>query len=443
MADSDAIKPERSGGGSLPFSPHEFQIALRYLKAKRKHGGVAMIAMISFIGIALAVTGLIAVMSIMNGFRTQLFDQLLGSQPHVYVDTRLLDQEDVFRLVDEIEAIPGVKTAGPVIQGQVLAQSERYQAYVQVMSVRPSDLARLDIVLEGDRAGSRTGITHGSLEYFGDGRNGGNGIVLGAGLAVQLGVNVDDRVTFLTTAMRTTPTGRIPTQKAYYVDAIIASGISTIDDTLAFMPLEQGNLFFGRQGVTDLIEIRLDEPTRSSEFVQPIAAIAGPNAAVYDFTGRNPAFFNALQFERMAMRLIMAIVIAIAAMNIVSGLVMLVKNKSRDIAILRTMGTTQASVLRIFLIVGASIGMLGTAAGILLGVLFVWNIDPIQDFLTFVTGTPVWDPSVYYLPRVPAELAWGEVLFVSTFGFAVSLLVTLPPAWRAARLDPVEALRYE
>lgn len=448
MADNSATTPvagtvSEMAGGSIPFSPHEFQIAFRYLRAKRKQGGVAMIAMISFIGIALAVTGLIAVMSIMNGFRSQLFEQLLGSQPHVYVDTRLLDTDDVNRLVEEIEAIPGVKSAGPVVQGQVLAQSDRYQAYVQVLSVRPADLARLDVVVEGDRAGSRTGITHGSLENFGTGRNGGNGIVLGSGLARQLGVNVDDRVTFLTTAMRNTPTGRIPTQKAYYVDAILASGISTVDDTLAFMPIEQGNLFFAKQGVVDLIQIRLDEPELAASFVEPIAQITGPNAAVFDFTGTNPAFFNALQFERMAMRLIMAIVIAIAAMNIISGLVMLVKNKSRDIAILRTMGTTQASVLRIFLIVGASIGMLGTAAGILLGVLFVVNIDPIQDFLTFITGGPVWDPTVYYLYRVPAELAWGEILFVSVFGFAVSLLVTLPPAWRAARLDPVEALRYE
>jgi lipoprotein-releasing system permease protein len=428
--------------GAHPFSPYEFMLAFRYLRARRKHGGVALIAMISFGGITLAVLGLIAVMSIMNGFRAELFNQLLGFQPHVYVDVRNLEPGRVDTLVEEIGAMQGVKSADPVVQGQVMATSERYEIFLQVLAVQPEDLEAMDVIAN-QTPDSPTGLTHGDLSEFGEGNYGGDTVVLGAGVARRLGVTVGDRVTF--TSARAAPTvfGARPQQKAYHVGAVLAAGVSTIDDSVAFMPLDQGRLFFVREEGTDMIHVRLDNPDIASSFVRPIGALAGPNAAVYDYTQLDPAFFNALQFERTAMRLILSIVVAIAAMNIISGLVMLVKNKGRDIAILRTMGATQASVMRVFLIVGASIGVLGTLAGIVLGILFVVNIGPIQDFITWTTGSNPWDPSVYYLYRIPAKLDWGEVGFISVFGFVISLLVTLPPAWRAARLDPVEALRYE
>lgn len=445
MADPSAPDVTSTGAakGAAPFSAYEFMIAGRYLRTKRKHGGVALIAMISFFGIMLAVTGLIAVMSIMNGFRNELFSQLLGFQPHVYVDTYEMGPVRVDQLVNDIEALDGVASAIPVVQGQVMVTSDASEAFIQVLAISPDDLAGLEVIRSGDDPYSRTGLTQGDLSEFGTGLNGGDVIVLGQGVATRLRVQSGDYVTFLTARGNSGPFGVTPRRKAYYVGAVLAAGVSTIDNSLAFMPLDQGQLFFNRQDATDMVHVRLEDPDLAPDYLASVGELAGLNSSVFDYTQLDPAFFNALQFERTAMRLIMAIVVAIAAMNIISGLVMLVKNKSRDIAVLRTMGASQASILRIFLLVGASIGMLGTFAGIILGILFVVNIGPIQDFITWTTGAQVWDPSVYYLYRVPAELDWSEVVFVSVFGFAVSLLVTLPPAWRAARLDPVEALRYE
>lgn len=436
-----AAKPT---GGAGPFSGFEFMLAIRYLRARRKQGGVTLISVISFVGIMLAVTALIAVMSVMNGFRHELLTRLLGVQPHVYVYMPADSPMGTGDFADQIRALDGVRQAGPVAQGQALVTAGRGAAFAQVSGVRAQDFARFDLVTGArgaDEAGG--GIVEGSIEGFGEGRNGGDRIVIGSAMAATLGVRAGDDVTLVSPRGAATALGVTPRSKRYTVAAILTVGVQDLDQILVYMPLEQAALFFNRPEGGDFIDVRVDQPDAPDAVKEAIRAIAPDGTLILDWRGQNQAFWNALQVERIAMRLIMMIIVAIAAMNIISGLVMLVKNKTRDIAILRTMGATRGSVTRIFLIAGAAVGVLGTAAGIVLGLLVVVFIGPIQDFVSLVSGVNIFDPSVYSLYRLPARLDWGEVVFVAFWGFLTALIATLPPSWRAGRIDPVEALRYE
>ncbi|MEQ8405506.1 MAG: lipoprotein-releasing ABC transporter permease subunit [Oceanicaulis sp.] len=445
MADTAETRlPERGAG---PFSAFEFLLAFRYLRARRKQGGVTLISIISFVGIMLAVTALIAVMSVMNGFRHELLTRLLGVQPHVYV---YLPQDaagadgDSGAIADSILQLDGVRQAGPVAVGQALVTSGRQAAFAQVAGVRPQDLRRFDLITGArgaDEAGG--GLVQGSAETFGEGRNGGNEIIIGSAMAGQLGVRAGDSVTLVTPRGAQTALGTTPRSKAYTVAGIITVGVQDLDTILVYMPIEQAALFFNKPAGGDYIDVRIDDPDAPDPVKEAIREITPANTLVFDWRRQNEAFWNALQVERVAMRLILMIIVLIAAMNIISGLVMLVKNKTRDIAILRTMGASQGAVMRIFLIAGAAVGVLGTAAGIVLGLLFTAFIGPIQDFVSWASGTQVFDPSVYSLYRLPARVDWGEVAFVAFWGFFTALLATLPPSWRAGRIDPVEALRYE
>ena len=434
----------KTAGGAGPFSGFEFMLAIRYLRARRKQGGVTLISVISFVGIMLAVTALIAVMSVMNGFRHELLTRLLGVQPHVYVYMAGDSPLGTGDFADQIRALDGVRQAGPVAQGQALVTAGRGAAFAQVSGVRAQDFARFDLVTGArgaDEAGG--GIVQGSIEGFGEGRNGGDLIVIGSAMAATLGVRAGDDVTLVSPRGAATALGVTPRSKRYTVAAILTVGVQDLDQILVYMPLEQAALFFNRPPGGDFIDVRVDTPDDPDAVKAAIRAIAPDGTLILDWRGQNQAFWNALQVERIAMRLIMMIIVAIAAMNIISGLVMLVKNKTRDIAILRTMGATRGSVTRIFLIAGAAVGVLGTAAGIVLGLLVVVFIGPIQDFVSLVSGVNIFDPSVYSLYRLPARLDWGEVVFVAFWGFLTALIATLPPSWRAGRIDPVEALRYE
>jgi lipoprotein-releasing system permease protein len=418
-----------------PFGLWERMLAERYLRAKRSQGGVALISLISFIGITLAVAVLIIVMSVMNGFRSELLGRILGFQGHVFVAGGVLDGPALNPAVQRIRKVPGVLDAIPVVQGQVLAMGPNQVTGAIVRGVTAADLAGTPIIAKN--------MTHGSLKTYGLGDYGGDTIILGDRLAEALGVKTGDALSLVSPAGGATAFGGSPVQKSYTVGGTFTVGMSQYDQAYIYMPLPQAQLFFGREGSVDEIEIRLANPDAAEALKPVIAKAAGPTAVVTDWTQRDTSFWGALKVERSVMRLILLLLIGIAALNIISGLIMLVKNKGRDIAILRTMGAGQGSILRIFIMAGGAVGALGTLAGLVIGVLFCLYISPIQGFVEWATGQQVFASDVYFLSRIPAKVDWTEVAFIVVFSFGMSFLATLPPSWNASRLDPVEALRYE
>jgi len=424
-----------TGGRAAPFGLWERMLAGRYLRAKRKQGGVALISIISFVGILLAVATLIIVMSVMNGFRSELLGRILGFQGHVFVTGGVLDGMERDRAAAAILKVPGVTQAAPIIEAQAIAIGPSQITGALVRGIGPKDLRETKLV-----SGN---ITQGSLKGFGDGEFGGDVLVLGERLAQQLGVKPGDNITLISPAGGATAFGGTPLQKVYTVGATFSVGMSQYDQAYIYMPLAQAQLFFGREDTADAIEVRVVDPDKAGKMKAAINQAAGPGAIVNDWTQRDSSFWGALKVERNVMRLILMLVVAIAAMNIISGLVMLVKNKGRDIAILRTMGAGQGSILRIFFMAGAGVGVAGTVAGLIIGALFCTFIGEIQALVEYVTGQAVFSSDVYYLSRIPAKIDWAEVALIVGWALGVSFLATLPPSWRASRLDPVEALRYE
>ena len=423
------------GGRAPPFGYWERMLAARYLRAKRSQGGVALISIISFVGIMLAVAVLIIVMSVMNGFRAELLGRILGFNGHAFVSGPVLDRPDRDEVMARIAKVPGVVQVAPIVEAQAIAMGPTQITGAIVRGLRPQDLAATRLVSNN--------ITHGSLKEFGVGEYGGDVIVIGERLAQSVGVRPGDSLTLISPSGGATAFGGTPLQKTYRVGATFTAGMSQYDQAYIYMPLTQAQLFFGRETSVDAIEIKVVDPDKAGAMKAELARAAGPGALVTDWTQRDSSFWGAIKVERNVMRLILGLLVVIAALNIISGLVMLVKNKTRDIAILRTMGASAGSVLRIFFLAGATIGALGTFAGLLLGALVSVYIDQIQSFVEWATGASVFSSDVYFLSRLPAKVDWVEVAGIVVFSLVMSCLWTLPPAWRASRLDPVEALRYE
>jgi lipoprotein-releasing system permease protein len=421
--------------GAGPFGTWERTVAWRYLRNKRKNGGVALIAIISFAAVMLAVFALITVMSVMNGFRAELLGRLLGFNGHVYAQGPLLNGPDRTGVITRIKAVPGVTQAAPMVEAQAMVIGPSQVSGAIVRGVTPEDLRGMKMIASN--------IKRGSLAGFGEGEYGGDIVLIGDRMARNLGLSVGDAITLISPSGPATAFGTSTREKDYTVGGIFSVGMSQFDESFVYMALPQAQLFFGRDTSIDYVEIKVADPDKAKDIKPVIEQASGPGAFVQDWMDKNSSYFNALQVERKVMRLILFFIVAIATLNIISALVMLVKNKGRDIAILRTMGASQASILRIFIMAGASIGLSGTLAGLLLGVLFCANITAIQAFVEWLTGTAVFSADIYFLAHIPAKIDWAEVASIVGISTAMSILATLPPAIRASHLDPVEALRYE
>ncbi|MBI1250184.1 MAG: lipoprotein-releasing ABC transporter permease subunit [Alphaproteobacteria bacterium] len=417
-----------------PFGFFERILAGRYLRAKRAHGGVAMISIISMIGIMLSVAVLIVTMSVMNGFRETLLSRILGVNGHVYVDTHGVAPAMRNRVAEIAAQTPGVVSVAPLIDDQGLATVDGVAAGVYVRGVRKEDLEKLDIVMSTFQRG-------GSLEGFSGVES--PTIVIGSELATRLGVVPGMAISILSPQASATAFGLAPRRKSFVIGAVFNVGMSEYDSALIYMPLEQAQILFSRGDSVDRLELRIQNPDVTRYVMAELRQRIGPELTIFDWRSQSQGLSDALVVERNVMRLILMMIVAIAALNIVSGLIMLVKNKSRDIAILRTMGASQGSILRVFFLTGASIGVVGTALGLALGVGVCLFIGPIQDFVSNVFGFDIFPGSVYSLEALPARIEWAEVGLVTGWALFMSFIATLPTAWRASRLDPVEALRYE
>lgn len=413
------------------FTPSEWMIARRYLRAQRQEGFVSVITWFSLIGMALGVGTLIVVMAVMNGFRNELLDRILGISGHVVVMQPPEGIAEYDALVARIAPQEGVKEVFPLIRGQVMITSPHQSAGAQVIGMTPEDLARKPII--------RDGIVAGGLEPFGRGE----GVVIGQRLAHKLGVWEGDKVTLISPQGHTTVLGKIPRMMSYPVTAVFDIGMYEYDATTLFLPMGEAQRYFRMAGRASAIELTLERAGIAPSFAAALERELGGGYQVYDWQRSNAQFFNALEVERNVMFLILTMIILVAAFNIISSLIMLVQEKGRGIAILRTMGASSGSVMRIFILCGMSIGVVGTLTGVGLGLAFALNIETIRGWLEQATGTELFAAEIYFLSRLPADVQWPDVLSVGGMGIGLSFLATLYPAWRAGRTDPAEALRYE
>lgn len=422
-----------------PFSRFEFMIAWRYLRSRRAEGGVSVMTWISLIGITLAVFALIATLAVRAGFRAEFVDTILGANAHVtvYAAGHVDEAGNLIRtfadfdaMVVRLRAIPGVTRVAPLIKGQVMATMGQATLGAEVYGMREADLETIPRIGIGSDA-------QGNIKAFDQ------GIAMGSQLARELGLVLGDRVRLISPSGVKTALGTSPRVNAYEVTYIFTAGRYDIDRTRIYMPFAGAQIYFNKDGVADEFEVMVADPDKVDDYASAIAQAAGPEALIWTWRDSSGSFLRALTVEDNVMFVIMSILVLIAAMNIVSGLIMLVKNKGRDIGILRTMGLTEGSILRIFFLCGAFTGVLGTVAGVVLGCLFAIYIDPIFSMVNYYSGGGVWDPSIRGIYNLPAKLMPRDVASAMALALGLSFVVTIFPARRAARMNPVEALRYE
>ncbi len=426
-------------GQTPPFSAFEWMIAWRYLRARRAEGGVSIMTVISFLGIMLAVFALIATLSVRSGFRTELIDATLGANAHVTVYAALhVDEagrmsrviDDYEQMAERLAAVTGVTRVAPLIKGQVMVSANTRNAGVEVFGIHQENLLTIPRVADPETA-------LGDISRFEQ------GVAIGSGVARELNVTIGDTIRVISPDGARTAFGTSPRISAYEVVYIFTSGRFDVDRTRLYMPFAEAQLFFNRDGVADEMEVMVTNPEAIDAMRMDLLRAGGERAMLWTWRDSAGSYLRALEVEDNVMFVIMSILVLIAAMNIISGLIMLVKNKGRDIGILRTMGLSEGSILRVFFICGASVGVLGTVAGVILGCLFAIYIDPIFSFVNYVSGGGVWDPSIRGIYDLPAELRLNDVLRAVGLSLSLSFIVTIFPARRAARMNPVEALRYE
>ncbi len=413
------------------FSFFEWMVAMRYLRARRQEGFISVIAWFSLMGIALGVATLIIVMAVMNGFRQELLTRILGINGHLSVYGQTNQLRDFDPLAEKLRKVEGVVAVTPLIEGHVMVTARGVAQGAVVRGVRASDLTRRKIIADNIQAGSFDGFKKGGV------------VIIGSRLAQKLGVGVGDKITLISPKGNATAFGTVPRMRAYPVGATFKIGMYEYDSNFIFMPLPAAQVFFRYPGAVSNLEVFITDPDNAPQVATRLSRTMGGGGRIHDWQQVNASFFNAIQVERNVMFLILTLIILVAAFNIISSLIMLVNDKGKDIAILRTMGATRGQIMRIFFIAGTSIGTIGTMAGFGLGLAFTDNIEVIRQWIQGLTGTELFAAEIYFLSRLPAVVDPTEVAAVVLMGLGLSVLATLYPSWRAARLDPAEALRYE